>query len=57
MHVYSQPDFFFQNWREGIQRQALRKMSQMDLLSVSYCTLWKLVELERDCYPSPSQRK
>jgi hypothetical protein len=35
MHVYSKPDFFFQNWREEIQRQTLRKMSQMDLLSVS----------------------
>ena len=35
MHIYSKPDFFFQSWRDKIQRQTLKKMSQMDLLSVS----------------------
>ena len=35
MHFYSNPDFFFENWREGIQKQALRRVSQMDVLSVS----------------------
>ena len=43
MHLYSKPDFFFQNWREGIQRQALRKMSQMDMLSVSVCCYSSMV--------------
>lgn len=35
MQLYSHPGFFFQSWREGIQKETLRKMSQMDLLSVS----------------------
>ena len=47
MHIYSKPDFFFQCWRDEIQKQTLRKMSQMDMLSVSiyytciaYCTVY-----------------
>ena len=34
-HLYSNPNFFFENWRDEIQRQTLRKISHMDLLSVS----------------------
>ena len=41
-HIYSKPDFFFENWREEIQKQTLRKMSQMDMLSVSHSIIYLL---------------
>ena len=35
LHLYSNPDFFFQNWREAMQKETLSKMSLRDVQSVS----------------------
>lgn len=33
MHFYSNPNFFFEYWRGEIQKQTMRKISQIDMLS------------------------
>ena len=36
MHMYSNPDFFFEHWRINIQRETMRRRTNVDLLSVSW---------------------
>ena len=38
MHMYSNPDFFFEHWRINIQRETMRRRTAVDVLSVSWGT-------------------
>ena len=35
MHMFSNPDFFFEHWRINIQREAMQRRATVDMLSVS----------------------
>ena len=39
MHLYSNPDFFFEQWRISVQQSALRRKSSARILSVSVLLL------------------
>ena len=38
LHMYSNPDFFFDHWRRNMQKQTMQRKTTVDLLSVS--CLW-----------------
>ena len=35
MHMFSNPDFFFEHWRINIQRETMQRRATVDMLSVS----------------------